>query len=179
MKKYYIFDMDGTLASSMKLWREECARIDMNDESAWESVFQRMKKHYAEEIELKNGALRFIREAKKRGIKMCVASATRRDIAEPFLEKSGLLDYIEFYIDCIEIGAYKDKPDIFLLASKRLGAEISDCVVFEDVPQAVATAKDAGFYVVGVYDSVTVNDGNIKPLVDDYVTDWRKFEIKV
>lgn len=179
MKKYYIFDMDGTLASSMKLWREECARIDMNDESAWESVFQRMKKHYAEEIELKNGALRFIREAKKLGIKMCVASATRRDIAEPFLEKSGLLDYIEFYIDCIEIGAYKDKPDIFLLASKRLGAEISDCVVFEDVPQAVATAKDAGFYVVGVYDSVTVNDGNIKPLVDDYVTDWREFEIKV
>lgn len=179
MKKYYIFDMDGTLASSMKLWREECARIDMNDESAWESVFQRMKKHYAEEIELKNGALRFIREAKKLGIKMCIASATRRDIAEPFLEKSGLLDYIEFYIDCIEIGAYKDKPDIFLLAAKRLGAEISDCVVFEDVPQAVATAKDAGFYVVGVYDSVTVNDGNIKPLVDDYVTDWREFEIKV
>lgn len=179
MKKYYIFDMDGTLASSMKPWREECARIDMNDESAWESVFQRMKKHYAEEIELKNGALRFIREAKKLGIKMCIASATRRDIAEPFLEKSGLLDYIEFYIDCIEIGAYKDKPDIFLLAAKRLGAEISDCVVFEDVPQAVATAKDAGFYVVGVYDSVTVNDGNIKPLVDDYVTDWREFEIKV
>lgn len=179
MKKYYIFDMDGTLASSMKLWREECARIDMNDESAWESVFQRMKKHYAEEIELKNGALRFIREAKKLGIKMCIASATRRDIAEPFLEKSGLLDYIEFYIDCIEIGAYKDKPDIFLLTAKRLGAEISDCVVFEDVPQAVATAKDAGFYVVGVYDSVTVNDGNIKPLVDDYVTDWREFEIKV
>ena len=51
--------------------------------------------------------------------------------------------------------------------------------MFEDVPQAVATAKDAGFYVVGVYDSVTVNDGNIKPLVDDYVTDWREFEIKV
>ena len=179
MKNFYIFDMDGTLATSMKLWREECAKIDMSDENAWESVFQRMKKHYAEEIELKSGALGFIRKAKERGVKMCIASATRRDIAEPFLEKSGLLDYIEFYIDCIEIGAYKDKPDVFLLAAKRLGAEISECVVFEDTPQAVATAKNAGFYVVGVYDSITVNDGNIKPFVDDYVEDWREFEIKV
>lgn len=178
MKKNYIFDMDGTLASSMKLWREECARIDLSDENAWESVFQRMKRHYAEEIALKDGALDFIREAKSRGVKICVASATRRDIAEPFLEKSGLLDYIEFYIDCIEIGAFKDKPDIFLLAAKRLGAEISECVVFEDVPQAVKTAKKAGFYVVGVYDSITVNDGNIRPLVDEYVEDWREFRIK-
>ena len=50
--------------------------------------------------------------------------------------------------------------------------------MFEDVPHAVATAKDAGFYVVGVYDEITVNDGNILPYVDEYVKDWRDFKIK-
>ena len=178
MKKFYIFDMDGTLASSMKCWRKECAAENADDDESWERVFQRMKKHYAEDIGIKAGVLDFLRGAKERGVKMCIASATRRDIAEPFLVKTGIMDFMEFYIDCIEIGAYKDKPDIFLLAAKRLGTEIADCVVFEDVPHAVATAKDAGFYVVGVYDEITVNDGNIKPYVDDYVEDWRTFKIK-
>ena len=178
MKKIYIFDMDGTLAGSMKCWRKECAAEKADDDEAWERVFQRMKKHYAEDIEIKPGVLEFLRRSKERGVKMCIASATRRDIAEPFLEKTGILDFMEFYIDCDEAGAYKDKPDIFLLAAKRLGAQIGDCVVFEDVPHAVATAKDAGFYVVGVYDEITVNDGNILPYVDEYVEDWRTFEIK-
>ena len=171
MKNFYIFDMDGTLAASMKCWRRECAAEKADDDEAWERVFQRMKKHYAEDIEIKAGVLDFLQKSRERGIKMCIASATRRDIAEPFLAKTGIMDFIE-------IGAYKDKPDIFLLAAKRLGAKIEDCVVFEDVPHAVATAKDAGFYVVGVYDEITVNDGNIKPYVDEYVEDWRKFKIK-
>lgn len=178
MKKFYIFDLDGTLAASMKIWRWECAAEKAEDDEAWERVRLRMKKHYAEEIELKAGVLDFLRGAKERGIKMCIASATRRDIAEPLLAKTGIMDFMEFYIDCEEVGAYKDEPAIFLNAAKRLGAEISDCVVFEDVPPAVATAKDAGFYVVGVYDEITVNDGNIRPYVDEYVEDWRTFKIK-
>ena len=178
MKKFYIFDLDGTLAASMKCWRRECAAENADDDAAWERVRQRMKKHYAEEIEIKAGVLDFLRAAKERGVKMCIASATRRDIAEPFLEKTGIVDFMEFYIDCDEAGAYKDKPDIFLSAAKRLGAQIEECVVFEDVPHAVATAKDAGFYVVGVYDEITVNEGTILPYVDEYVKDWRDFKIK-
>ncbi|MGN0670587.1 MAG: HAD family hydrolase [Oscillospiraceae bacterium] len=178
MKNFYIFDLDGTLAASMKCWRRECAAEKADNDEAWERVRQRMKKHYAEDIEIKAGVPEFLRSAKERGVKMCIASATRRDIAEPFLSKTGILDFMEFYIDCDEAGAYKDEPAIFLLAAKRLGADIEDCVVFEDVPPAVASAKDAGFYVVGVYDEITVNDGNIRPYVDDYVEDWRTFKIK-
>lgn len=172
MKKFYIFDMDGTLATSMRFWRKECA-VGRDDD--WESIFQRMKKHYAEEIEIKEGVLDFLKKARACGIKMCIATATRRDIAEPFLEKTGIMEFMEFYIDCIEIGVFKEKPDIFLQSAERLGAEISECVVFEDSPHAAETAKGAGFYVVGVYDPVTVNDGDIKPYVDDYVEDWRDY----
>lgn len=179
MKKYYIFDMDGTLASSMKYWRSAATVDDWDNVDNWESIFQRMKNHYSKDVELKDGVIDFLKSAKENGIKMCIASATRRDIAEPFLVKTGIMDFMEFYIDCIEIGVYKERPDIFLLAAKRLGAEISECVVFEDAPHAAESAKDAGFYVVGVYDEVTVNDGNIRPYVDEYVEDWRTFEIKV
>lgn len=175
MKKFYIFDMDGTLASSMSFWRKECA---VGSDDDWESIFQRMKKHYAEEVEIKEGVLDFLKKASSQGIKMCIATATRRDIAQPFLEKTGIMEFMEFYIDCIEIGAFKEKPDIFLQSAERLGAEVSECVVFEDSPHAAETAKGAGFYVVGVYDPVTVNDGDIKPYVDEYVEDWRDYSFK-
>ena len=176
MKKFYIMDMDGTLAMSMKYWRRECASYTATSEDEWESIFQRMKAHYTDEVEIKDGVEDFLGNARARGVKMCIATATRRDIAEPFLQKTGIMDYMEFYIDCIEIGAYKDKPDVFLRAAERLGADISDCAVFEDAPHAAAAAKRAGFFVVGVYDPITVNDGDIKPYVDEYVDDWRTFK---
>ena len=68
MKKFYIFDLDGTLAASMKCWRRECAAENADDDAAWERVRQRMKKHYAEEIEIKAGVLDFLRAAKERGV---------------------------------------------------------------------------------------------------------------
>lgn len=178
MKKFYIFDMDGTLASSMRYWRGAATVEDWENEDVWEQIFQRMKNHYRNDVELKDGVSDFLKKAQKAGIRMCIASATRKDVAEPFLKRSGVMDFMEFYIDCHEIGVYKDRPDIFLLAAERFGADISECVVFEDSPQAAKAAKQAGFYVVGVFDPITVNDGNIKPYIDDYIEDWQNYKIK-
>lgn len=196
MKKYYIFDMDGTLADSMVSWHseirvfrkaeeEKAARegrkspfkekgsiMNSPAESAiMEPVFERMREHYRE-TEYKEGALKFLEKAKQAGIRMCIATGTRRDVAEPFLEKSGILDYMEFYVDCFEVGAFKDYPDVYLAAAERLGADIKDCAVFEDSTYSAQTAKNAGFYIVGVYDDETSREGNLEEISDLYIRDW-------
>lgn len=177
MKKFYIFDMDGTLCDSMYQWRKECAFIDERiSADTWEQIFDRMREHYKSDVVLKDGAREFLEAAKQNGVKMCIATATRRDVCEPFLEKSRLLDYMEFFIDCFEAGAFKDKPDIFLQCANRLGARISECAVFEDSVSSAKTAKNAGFYVVGVYDRTTSKDGDIKPFIDDYISDWKSHD---
>ena len=38
-------------------------------------------------------------------------------------------------------------PEIFLRAAEMLGVGAKDCIVFEDTPEAVRTAKRAGFTV--------------------------------
>lgn len=174
MKKYYILDMDGTLCDSMSFWRKESQHIaDFSEIEKVEPVYDKMREHYRNEVVLKEGAADFLEKAKAAGIKMCIATGTRRDIAQPFLERTGLLDYMEFYIDCYDVNSYKDKPDIYLKAAERLGADAAECVVFEDSEYCAVTAKSAGFYVVGVFDSVTSTEGDVERYSDCFVKDWK------
>ena len=174
MKKFYIFDMDGTLCDSMEVWRAETVMIkDFRDRKALEPIYERMREHYRNDIKLKDGALEFIRAAGSAGVKMCIASATNRNVSQPFLDKTGIMEYMEFYIDCYEIHAFKERPDIYLKAAERLGADISECVVFEDAEYCINTAKSAGFYVIGVYDVVAEREGEPRKKCDRFIENWR------
>lgn len=44
----------------------------------------------------------------------------------------------------------KPAPDPYLLAAQRLGIEPSECLVFEDTPAGVRSARAAGMRVVGI-----------------------------
>lgn len=71
---------------------------------------------------------------------------------------------------CTEIGAGKERPDIYLAAAKALGTHPADTWVFEDALYAIKTAKAAGFYTVGLYDETSRNDQEaIAGLADCYV----------
>lgn len=172
MKKFYIFDMDGTLCDSMRIWRRETADVSFSNPEQVGIAYERMREHYRSDIELKVGVRKFLEHARAAGIKMCIASATRRDIAEPLLQKTGLMEYMEFYIDCLEVGAYKDHPDIYFTAAKRLGAEISECVVFEDAEYCAETSHKAGFFTVGVYDEVAEEEGDTRRFCDAFLSSW-------
>lgn len=172
-KKYYIFDLDGTLCDSMGWWRHETEHIDnFRDFTLMESAYGKMREHYRSEVELKPGVREFLEKARGDGVKMCIATGTRRDTAEPFLERTGLLDFMEFYIDCHEVGRFKEHPDIYLLSAERLGADIAECVVFEDSDYSAETAKKAGFYVVGIIDEVTALDGDVGRFSDITIGSW-------
>lgn len=180
MKKYYIFDLDGTLCDSMGYWRAETEFIeDFANIEIMESAYEKMTEHYRREVRMKDGAWEFLEEARKNNVKMCIATGTRRNVAQPFLDKTGLMGFMEFYIDCHEIRAFKEKPDIYLLAAERLGARISECAVFEDAEYSARTAKKAGFFVAGVIDKITALDGDVRNFSDIVIEDWRNVPLAI
>ncbi len=92
------------------------------------------------------GAEEFVRSISRRGIPMAVATSTTRvsfEIKTKTHEWFSLFDQIVCGDDP-EIGNPKPAPDIFLLAARRLGVPIEECMVFEDSPSGVEAGAASG-----------------------------------
>ena len=132
-----------------------------------------METHYRADIPLKAGVAGYLAALRADGVRLCVASATAPDLVAACLERLGVLDHFEFLLSCEEVGAGKDKPDVYLAAADRLGAQPGEAAVYEDALYAARTAKEAGFYTVGVYDpSGEAHWGEMTALADEIITDW-------
>ena len=175
MKKYYIFDLDGTIADSMGYWYGSFTPEDLENDDRMAVVRRGMKEKYATVIAPKPGALAVLDRLHKQGAEMCIASATDRWVSLPFTEKYDIDRYFRFYLDCTGAGAHKDKPDIYLQAAQRLGANPSECVVVEDGAYCAQTAHNAGFFVVGIYDVNTAPRGDVSRYSDIFIRSMEEF----
>ena len=128
-----------------------------------------LKEHYGNRVSAKEGTLEFLEHLRAMGVKMCVASATEPGYINYALERCGLNGFFEFVISCAEVGAGKEKPDVFLEALRRLGGDISEACVFEDSYVALETAKTAGFMTVGVFDKNNYNQDRLCAASNFYV----------
>jgi len=128
-----------------------------------------MKEYLKDVVELKAGVLQALKELKKRGVRMCIATATDRPLVEVSIERHGLDEYIEHIFTCTEENTSKSSPDIYFQAAKFLGTDISETLVVEDALYAIKTASEAGFVVAGVYDKVSDDEQDeIKSTCDYY-----------
>lgn len=107
---------------------------------------------YFNEVLKKDGIEEFLEFLKKRGVKMCIATATDKYMVEKALERNGLLHYFSEIYTCNSVGAGKDTPVIYDVALEHLGTPKEDTFVFEDALYAIKTAHKAGYNVVGIKD---------------------------
>ena len=188
-----IFDMDGTLACSMDVWRQidilflkkrgipmpddygaalrtrsyqEAAAYTIQRFALQESVQDVIQEwhdmavyEYGHTIGLKRGAELFIKELRRQGVKVALATVSSRELYEPLLRNTGIRQYFDVCVDTSQVKRGKGYPDVYLFAAQELSriakqtVEPADCMVFEDVLQAVLAARSGGFQTCGVYDA--------------------------
>ena len=127
-----------------------------------------MLEHLKTEVQLKTGVLQALEELKKRGVKMCIATATDRPLVDASVERHGLDRYMERAFTCTEENTSKSSPDIYFRAAEFLGTDIGETLVVEDALYAMETAKNAGFVVAGVYDKVSDDEQDAIKAICDY-----------
>ena len=132
---------------------------------------------YMNEVPLKPHVLPFLERMYKEDVKMCITTATDYYLAKGALDRLGVTKYFEFIMTCTEAGCGKDGPEIYLRSLERLGTNKEETIVFEDALYAVRSAKAAGLYTVGVYDSFSEYDaGEIKELADGYIRSFDEWK---
>lgn len=132
-----------------------------------------MEEHYRSHVPLKPGAGELLRRLKEAGFKMCVASSTAPVLLDICLSRLGVRDCFSFLLSCEEVGAGKNRPDVYLEAARRLGGTPENTVIFEDILVAAQTAKGAGFPLCVIYDANSDADQEqLKALADCYITRW-------
>ena len=134
-----------------------------------------MEAHYRNDILLKPGVREYLGMLHEKGVRMCVASATAEPLMEACLSRLGIRDYFTFLLSCETVGAGKTDPLIYHESAKRLQAIPSEIAVYEDALYAVQTAKNAGYYVVGVHDEkATENWQIIEDLAEEVIINWEE-----
>jgi HAD superfamily hydrolase (TIGR01509 family) len=98
-------------------------------------------------IPLRPGIANLIREARKAGLKLAIASTTSPENVSALLRASLAFD-AEKWFDVIGAGdvvvAKKPAPDIYLWVLERLGVPATDCIAIEDSANGVKAACAAG-----------------------------------
>jgi HAD superfamily hydrolase (TIGR01509 family) len=133
-----------------------------------------MDDHYRKDIPLKSGVQEYLETLHRKGVTMCVASATAEELMDACLSRLGVAQYFSFLLSCETVGVGKNQPDVYWEAAKRLGAELAEIAVYEDALYAAETAKQAGFYTIAVQDDSNRPHWNtLIALADEVIPDWR------
>ncbi len=165
---------------TMSLYQAAChyqSEYGLTDSAAaiMDGVNAMVRHFYTDELTPKAGVPAFLAELNERHVKMCVATATDRPLAEAALSRCGLLSYFGEIFTCGAVGHGKDEPIFIMPLIASANKEIRH-LVFEDALYALRTAKAAGYPVVGVFDPTADHDEEIRALADLYIRSFEEME---
>ena len=109
------------------------------------------------------------------GYKIGLATSNTHELYDQCLINNGIYDYFDSFTQSDEVERLKGFPDIYEKSAERMGVPKEECIVFEDVYQAVKGARMGNFFTVAVEDSASVDDREeIIKIADVYIKNFRE-----
>jgi len=109
-------------------------------------------------VPIKKGLLQVLERLRKAGLKMAVATSSRRAIAEEYLINANVYKFFDVLVCGDEIKQGKPHPEIFISAAEKINLSPAQCLMFEDSENGLRSAYDAGGMTVLFKDIKTPNE---------------------
>ena len=140
---------------------DDCMRIlqrEIGRELPAERVTASARAHYARlvaaGVPLMRGAREMFAFARSRGMKIGVATSTRRVSAQEKLARAGLWRFVDAATCGDEVARGKPDPEIYRATAEKLGVPAENCLAAEDSPTGFRAAFAAGCIAALVPDLV-------------------------
>lgn len=150
-------------------------KIKLSADEIISGVKKLIEDRYKYELQLKPYVREYLQKLRNENVTMCIATASPLELANHALKRNEISNYFSFVLSCDEVKVGKDKPDVFYRAANKLNADISEICVYDDADFALITAKEAGFYTIGVYDEFYKDKRkNIEIISDFYIETFKE-----
>lgn len=127
-----------------------------------------IREEFALRIGIKEGAAKYLHGLVARGIKLGIATSSEPGLFLPALARHGVEGLFSAFALTGETRG-KEFPDVYLLAAKRLGLSPRECAVFEDISVGIRSAKESGFFTVGVSSPASPEYPAIRQMADKVI----------
>jgi len=103
-----------------------------------------------EKLEINPGIVDCLQKAEKDGIKVGIASSSRKQWVKDHLSRLKISKYFQVLKNSDDVDNIKPAPDLYLKAMNELGVKNSQAIAIEDSFTGVEAAKNAGLFCVFV-----------------------------
>ena len=109
-------------------------------------------------LPVKKGVKKLLPYLEQNGYKIGIASSSKYDSVVSHLKQAEIIDCFSVIVTGDMVEHSKPRPDIYLLACKKLGAEPCEAYAIEDSPNGIRSAAAAGMKPVMVPDLIAPDE---------------------
>ena len=143
-----------------------------------EALYRNICKENPRQVQLVNGAEEFLNKLKESEIPFILASASIKDNIDFYFETFALERWFDKELTVYDDGTYADKGKMHLEAAKRLGVELSECVVIEDSPSAITHAKENGAGSIIAVGNESLKTRMVELSIDHFIHDFTEMKFE-
>jgi HAD superfamily hydrolase (TIGR01509 family) len=125
-----------------------------------DAVRTRREKRRAEllaELDVMAGVRDYVAEGRRLGLRLAIASSSPTNYVRTHLGRVNLTDDWDAVVCREDAPRAKPAPDLYLRAVELLGVAPDEALAFEDSPNGITAAKEAGLWVVAVPNELTAS----------------------